>query len=154
MRTIWNNCLFKLENEIAGSDFSTWIRPLQAIETDGQIKLLAPNRFVLDWVKQHYFAKIEESIHEFSDGTLDLYLEIGSKKSTTPAAINSVKPVETKKTSPNFLNKAFTFENFVEGKSNQLARAASLQVSENIGKAYNPLPVSYTHLTLPTNREV
>ena len=139
MSSIWDNCLTKLENEIAGSDFSTWIRPLQALESDGQIKLLAPNRFVLDWVKQHYFAKIKESIHEFSNGTLELNLEIGSKKSTTPAAINSVKPVEIKKTSPNFLNKAFTFENFVEGKSNQLARAASLQVSENIGKAYNPL---------------
>ena len=93
----------------------------------------------MDWVKQHYFAKIEESIHEFSNGTLDLNLEIGSKKATTSAVINSVKPMEAKKTSPNFLNKAFTFDNFVEGKSNQLARAASIQVSENIGKAYNPL---------------
>ena len=139
MSSIWDNCLTKLENEIAGSDFSTWIRPLQAIESDGQIKLLAPNRFVLDWVKQHYFTKIEESIHEFSNGTLGLNLEIGSKKPTTPTTLNSAKPVEVKKTSPNFLNKAFTFDNFVEGKSNQLARAASIQVSENIGKAYNPL---------------
>jgi chromosomal replication initiator protein len=139
MSSIWDNCLAKLENEIAGSDFSTWIRPLQAMESEGKIKLLAPNRFVLDWVKQHYFAKIEESIHEFSNGTLDFSLEIGSKKSATPAAISSIKPAEIKKTTPNFLNKAFTFENFVEGKSNQLARAASMQVSENIGKAYNPL---------------
>ena len=139
MSSIWDNCLTKLENEIAGSDFSTWIRPLQAIESDGQIKLLAPNRFVLDWVKQHYFTKIEESIREFSNGALGLNLEIGSKKPITPNTINSLKPVEVKKTSPNFLNKAFTFDNFVEGKSNQLARAASIQVSENIGKAYNPL---------------
>jgi chromosomal replication initiator protein len=139
MRSIWDNCLTKLENEIAGSDFSTWIRPLQAIESDGKIKLLAPNRFVLDWVKQHYFTRIEETIHEFSNGTLGLNLEIGSKKPTTPTTINNVKTVEVKKTSPNFLNKAFTFDNFVEGKSNQLARAASIQVSENIGKAYNPL---------------
>ncbi|MEI7993415.1 MAG: chromosomal replication initiator protein DnaA [Methylococcaceae bacterium] len=139
MRSIWDNCLTKLENEIAGSDFSTWIRPLQAIESDGKIKLLAPNRFVLDWVKQHYYSRIEESIHEFSNGTLGLNLEIGSKKPTTPTTINSIKTVEEKKASPNFLNKAFTFDNFVEGKSNQLARAASIQVSENIGKAYNPL---------------
>ena len=139
MSSIWDNCLTKLENEIAGSDFSTWIRPLQAIESEGTIKLLAPNRFVLDWIKQHYFSIIEESIHEFSDGALSLNLEIGSKKSITPTAINSIKPVGVKKTGPNFLNKAFTFDNFVEGKSNQLARAASIQVSENIGKAYNPL---------------
>lgn len=139
MSSTWNNCLSKLENEISSSDFSTWIRPLQAIESDGQIKLLAPNRFVLDWVKQHHFAKIEETIHDFSNGSLSLILEIGSKKSTVPAAATIVKPTEAKKASPNFLNKAFTFDNFVEGKSNQLAKAASIQVSGNIGKAYNPL---------------
>ncbi|MDO9105855.1 MAG: chromosomal replication initiator protein DnaA [Methylovulum sp.] len=139
MSSIWDNCLAKLENEISNADFSTWIRPLQAIESNGDIKLLAPNRFVLDWVKQHHFVKIEESIHEFSNGALTLTLEIGSKKSVAPIAANRSKPTETKKSTPNFLNKAFTFDNFVEGKSNQLARAASLQVSENSGKAYNPL---------------
>jgi chromosomal replication initiator protein len=139
MSSIWNNCLAKLENEISSSDFSTWIRPLQAVESNGQIKLLAPNRFVLDWVKQHHFAKLEETIHEFSNGSLSLMLEIGSKNTPAPLAAKTAKPAEVKKTSPNFLNKAFTFDNFVEGKSNQLAKAASLQVSENIGRAYNPL---------------
>jgi len=139
MSSIWDNCLAKLENEIANADFSTWIRPLQAVETDGHITLLAPNRFVLDWVKQHHFTKIEETIHEFSNGTLLLNFEIGSKKSATPAITKFAKPSETKKAPLNFLNKAFSFDNFVEGKSNQLARAASIQVSENSGKAYNPL---------------
>lgn len=139
MSSIWDNCLAKLENEIANTDFSTWIRPLQAVENDGHIVLLAPNRFVLDWVKQHHFAKIEETIRDFSNGTLTLTLEIGSKKTNTQLPTNRVKPTETKKSTPNFLNKAFTFDNFVEGKSNQLARAASMQVSENSGKAYNPL---------------
>lgn len=142
MNSIWNNCLAKLENEISGSDFSTWIRPLQSVENASQITLLAPNRFVLDWVKQHYFGKIEDTIREFSNGTLALNMEIGSKSSVAPAATTAKKaskPSETKKTSPNFLNKVFTFDNFVEGKSNQLARAASLQVSENIGRVYNPL---------------
>ena len=139
MSLIWNNCLSKLENEISGSDFSTWIRPLQAIESEGQIKLLAPNRFVLDWVKEHHLAKIEETIHEFSNGALNLSLEIGSKNSSVITAAKIAKPAGTQKSTPNFLNKSFTFDNFVEGKSNQLARAASVQVSENIGKAYNPL---------------
>ncbi len=139
MSSIWNTCLLKLENEISSSDFSTWIRPLQAIEIDDQIKLLAPNRFVLDWVKEHHLAKIEETIYEFSNGLLNLSLEIGTKTSSTMPVNKIGKPAEAPKTSPNFLNKAFTFNNFVEGKSNQLARAASLQVSENIGKAYNPL---------------
>ena len=139
MSSIWNSCLAKLENEISVSDFSTWIRPLQAIESEGQIKLLAPNRFVLDWVKEHHYSKIEETIHEFSNGKLILNLEIGSKKSSVQTSLNLPPQGAAKKTSPNFLNKAFTFDNFVEGKSNQLARAASIQVSENIGKAYNPL---------------
>ncbi len=139
MNLIWNNCLTKLENIISSSDFSTWIRPLQAIETNEQIKLLAPNKFVLDWVKQHYLTKIEESVLEFSDGKYNLTFEIGSKKTPAAAVTPKTKVTNPKKSIPNFLNKSFTFENFVEGKSNQLARAASIQVSENLGKAYNPL---------------
>ncbi len=139
MSSIWDNCLAKLENEIANADFSTWIRPLQAVENDGHLVLLAPNRFVLDWVKQHHFAKIEETIRDFSNGAITLTLEIGSKKTNAQLPTNRAKPTEAKKSTPNFLNKAFTFDNFVEGKSNQLARAASMQVSENSGKAYNPL---------------
>ncbi len=140
MSNIWDNCLIKLENEIPSADFSTWIRPLQALEVENQIKLLAPNRFVLDWVKQHYFSKIEQSIQAFSNGALVLSLEIGTKKTAAPAPSSfHPKSPESKKVSENFLNRSFTFDTFVEGKSNQLARAASLQVSENIGRAYNPL---------------
>ncbi len=141
MNPIWNNCLAKLENEIPAADFSTWIRPLQALETENQIRLLAPNRFVLDWVKQHHLKKIEEVIYDFSNGVLGVLLEIGSKAPSPPKSIDKLATpaVPAKKSRPNFLNRAFTFDNFVEGKSNQLARAASIQVSENIGKAYNPL---------------
>jgi chromosomal replication initiator protein len=113
MNSIWDNCLAKLENEISNADFSTWIRPLQAIESTAQIKLLAPNRFVLDWIKQHYFSKIESTIHEFSNGRLSFHLEIGSKKSTTIATLSNIKPLEIKTFTPNFLNRAFTFDNFV-----------------------------------------
>ena len=142
MNSIWNNCLAKLENEIPNADFSTWIRPLQSIETAQQLTLLAPNRFVLEWVKQHHFTQIEATVREFSNGTLKLSLEIGSKNTITPSAETAAK--KTTKTTekekiPHFLNKTFTFDNFVEGKSNQLARAASLQVTENLGRTYNPL---------------
>jgi chromosomal replication initiator protein len=141
MSSIWNNCLSKLENEIPSGDFSTWIRPLQAVEKGDTLKLLAPNRFIIDHVKQHFLSKVEDAVYEFSNGTFLLQFEIGSKKSTPlvqprlqrkPAGKEKIKR-------SNFLNKAFTFSSFVEGKSNQLARAASIQVSENIGKAYNPL---------------
>ncbi len=141
MSSIWNTCLSKLENEIPSGDFSTWIRPLQAVEKGDTLKLLAPNRFIIDHVKQNFISKIEDAVYEFSNGTLLLQFEIGSKK--TPPLI---QPKQVRKSAEKdkpkrstFLNRAFTFDNFVEGKSNQLAKAASIQVSENIGKAYNPL---------------
>lgn len=142
MSAIWNNCLAKLEHEIPAGEFSTWIRPLQAIEGDGVLKLLAPNRFIIDHIKQHFFSVLEDAVHEFSNATMSLRFEIGSKKSqaATKAKTPSTSHSPTqKKNQPSFLNKAFTFDSFVEGSSNQLARAASLTVSEKIGKIYNPL---------------
>ncbi len=141
MSSIWNTCLSKLENEIPSNDFSTWIRPLQAVEKGDSLKLLAPNRFIIDHVKQHFISKIEDAVYEFSNGTLILQFEIGSKKTTAliqPKPQNKTNRQEKPKRST-FLNQTFTFDSFVEGKSNQLAKAASIQVSENIGKAYNPL---------------
>ena len=138
MSSIWNNCLSKLENEIPSSDFSTWIRPLQAVEEGEKLKLLAPNRFIIDHLKQHFLTKVEDAVYEFSNGTLVIQFEIGSKKSA-PLIQPKQKKTTVKNTHSNFLNKAFTFDSFVEGKSNQLARAASIQVSGNIGKSYNPL---------------
>lgn len=143
MNSIWNLCLTKLENEMSGSDFSTWIRPLQAVEQNGQLRLLAPNQFVLDWVKRHYADRIATVVQQFSNGTLKLNLEIGSKQSitanTNTQKTEHTKHIEVKKNPNSSLNKTFTFDTFVEGKSNQLARATALQVVENVGKAYNPL---------------
>ncbi len=138
MSSIWNNCLSKLENEIPSSDFSTWIRPLQAVEEGEKLRLLAPNRFIIDHLKQHFLTKVEDAVYEFSNGTLVLQFEIGSKK-TAPLIQPKQKKTVVKNKRSNYLNKAFTFDSFVEGKSNQLARAASIQVSGNIGKSYNPL---------------
>ncbi len=140
MSAIWNNCLAKLEHEIPTTDFSTWIRPLQAIESESHLKLLAPNRFIIDHIKQHFLATITDVVGEFSNATLTVQFEIGSKKSPAVAPPPlAPKTGAAKKNQANFLNKAFTFESFVEGKSNQLARAASMTVSDNIGKVYNPL---------------
>ena len=80
MNPLWNTCLSILENEISPSDFSTWIRPLQAEEENKQIKLLAPNRFVLDWVKEHHLEKIEQTVQQFSNGDYAISLTIGTKK--------------------------------------------------------------------------
>jgi chromosomal replication initiator protein len=141
MSAIWNNCLAKLEHEIPTNDFSTWIRPLQAVESSEQLKLLAPNRFIIDHIKQHFLTIIEDAVCEFSNATLQVRFEIGSKKTAAaPKPNGSAKSQDAKKpVRPEFLNKQYTFDTFVEGKSNVLARAASLTVSENIGKIYNPL---------------
>ncbi len=142
----WKRCLERLEGELSPQQFNTWIRPLHAIESDDNIRLLAPNRFVLDWINERYLSRIEELLEVLvEEQNISLKLEVGSKarsakkpapqesKETKPGSVN--KPV---KHSSN-LNSTFTFDSFVEGKSNQLARAASLQVSENPGDAYNPL---------------
>ncbi len=145
MSNLWNLCITKLEGELPPQQFNTWIRPLQAIEVDGELKLLAPNRFVLDWVKQHFFDKIEEVVaNQPMEPRPNVVLEIGSRPVENPAHADgktsqAKKPAPGRKSLPNNLNTAFTFDNFVEGKSNQLAKAASLQVTQNVGRAYNPL---------------
>ncbi len=144
MSTLWSQCVSKLEGELPPQQFNTWIRPLQAVENGSELKLLAPNRFVLDWVKQHFFDKIEEVVaNQKLEPPASVTLEIGSRSQEAgvrpdgkPAA---AKKSQGRKIHPNNLNSAFTFDNFVEGKSNQLAKAASLQVTQNVGRAYNPL---------------
>ncbi len=145
MSKLWSLCISKLEGELPPQQFNTWIRPLQAMESSGELKLLAPNRFVLDWVKQHFFDKIEEVVaNQNIEPRPNIVLEIGSRPTENSARTDgrpnsTKKPAPGRKSQPNNLNTAFTFDNFVEGKSNQLAKAASLQVTQNIGRAYNPL---------------
>ncbi len=149
---MWSNCLQRLEQELSDQQLNTWIRPLQIIEENNQIKLLAPNRFVLDWVKQNFQDKIQAILSDLDPQQVtQLFIEIGSqsKASDKPAVISAPPKVESFITNnkpkannsfvENNLNPLFTFDNFVEGKSNQLAKAASMQVAENPGSAYNPL---------------
>jgi chromosomal replication initiator protein len=141
MSSLWNICLSKLENEVPSTDFNTWIRPLQAVETEGKLHLLAPNRFVLDWIKKHHVTQINEAVTEFSNGKLTLVLDVGSKRHTLIPVVSS-EPADIHSFAQNFkntLNKKFTFDNFIEGKSNQFARATALQVAENSGQVHNPL---------------
>ena len=151
---LWTNCLQKLEQELSDQQLNTWIRPLQVDENDNSLVLFAPNRFVLDWVKQNFFEKIHATLNAVNQGNdVSLSLEIGSLRSATAVPQEPERPqtvqnapsrsVFTAPEAPSIvvsnLNPAFTFDNFVEGKSNQLAKAASQQVAENPGSAYNPL---------------
>jgi chromosomal replication initiator protein len=136
--TVWNRCIRDLQAELPEQQFNTWIRPLQAVEDGSFLKLLAPNRFVVDWLNEHYMGRIEELI----DGSgSTVVVEVGSRQATVVPAIAPVRPDRPSSNAPvvSRLNTIFSFDNFVEGKSNQLARAAALQVGENPGKSYNPL---------------
>jgi chromosomal replication initiator protein len=122
------------------------VRPLQALEGAGALKLLAPNRFVVEWINERLLPRIGELLRDKSTGDVPIVtVEVGSRPS---AAEPSPAPVPEVAKRPRRgeglvigarLNADFSFASFVEGKSNQLAKAASLQVAENPGKAYNPL---------------
>ncbi len=141
---VWQYCLERLDGEIPDQQLNTWIRPLQAVEDAGQLRLLAPNRFVLDWVREHYITRIEELVGQHGAGrSRQVILDIGSSGSpATPAGKTpaTVAPQQSAGVvSSSNINPRFTFDTFVEGKSNQLARAACTQVADNPGGSYNPL---------------
>jgi chromosomal replication initiator protein len=153
--SLWQRCLTVLQEELPAQQFSMWIRPLQCVVTENILTLYAPNRFVLDWVQDKYVNRINELI-TMTEGE-DPYLlrfDVGSKPviaTSNNSVDNSASanfsphkksiPSTTETNLPNKPNVRvkYTFDNFVEGKSNQLARAAASQVADNPGAAYNPL---------------
>lgn len=159
--SLWKRCLERLQTDIPAQQFNTWLRPLQDeyAEHDNEqiLMLLAPNQFVLDWVKERFLMSINHLMVQLTEGKPPkVVLKIGTKAPPAAAAPDMAAKAPDK---PAFmanpgktasadteviahqchLNPNFIFANFVEGKSNQLARAASLQVAENPGGAYNPL---------------
>ncbi|WP_213991244.1 chromosomal replication initiator protein DnaA [Sodalis sp. dw_96] len=165
--SLWQQCLARLQDELPATEFSMWIRPLQAELSDNTLALYAPNRFVLDWVRDKYLNNINGLLNDFcgTDAPL-LRFEVGSKPPLSvvisPQPVNHVnnnnneapvQAVRPRPTRPSWdsspvqpelsyrsnVNPKHNFDNFVEGKSNQLARAAARQVADNPGGAYNPL---------------
>jgi chromosomal replication initiator protein len=142
---LWGQCLSYLEDELSPQQFNTWIRPLQAEFSDNVLRLLSPNRFVQDWVTDRFHARIVELLSQLcTDETPRLVFEVGS---TAPQVVPKPKqesvPIPEKvrqaAVDRSRINPDFTFDTFVEGKSNQLGKAAAMQVAENPGSAYNPL---------------
>ena len=141
MNLIWQQCIACLEGEISEQQLNTWILPLQVEQEINTLKLLAPNRFVMDWVKQHFLERIREVVASLDDSkSITVSLTIGSQTRNEP---NQKTMIGDNQVSRDFrtsgLNESQRFSNYVEGKSNQLARAASVQISENPGSEYNPL---------------
>lgn len=155
--TLWDKCLSCLHDEFPLQEFNTWIRPLQVKHADSKLTLYAPNRFVREWINDRFLVRIKELVSQFCQAEPPhIYLEIGSHSTNQstptikiplaspppPLSVESNKPATVVAEVPNYktnINPNFTFDNFVEGKSNQLAKAASLQVGENPAVAYNPL---------------
>jgi chromosomal replication initiator protein len=142
--SLWRRCLAQLEAELPEQQFNTWIRPLQAVEDGRTLRLLAPNRFVVDWVNENVVDRISELVDAVgAESAPAVVLEVGSRAAATiqPSAPTNLRSParEAPAMLGSRLNPDFTFANFVEGKSNQLARAAAVQVAENPGRAYNPL---------------
>ncbi len=171
MENFWPTCLNRFEQELSAQQFNTWIKPLQAELTkttlgDNALRILAPNKFVQQWVKERFLAKIETIAAELLPINTLIELVISEKKvakkaphvnlnkslssepSVDTANINSTKPLPERRAIGRVinagervsgLNPSFNFDNYVIGRANQLARAAAIQVAENPGQAYNPL---------------
>jgi chromosomal replication initiator protein len=153
--TLWNRCLRVLESELPMQQFNTWVRPLQVVERHGEIRLLAPNRYVVEWLGDNSLPRIKELIREFADGAIpDVVLDVGTRGGVLPEAANAPvanemggmlgsQPGKPRRGAPTVIGgriaPEFTFDSFVEGKSNQLAKAAAVQVAGNPGRSYNPL---------------
>ena len=139
MNSIWQQCISCLEGEISEQQLNTWILPLQVEQELNTLKLLAPNRFVMDWVRKHFLDRIRELVTSLDDSkSISVSLMIGSHaRPIEPEKVAPAPPPRTYRSSG--LNESQKFKNFVEGKSNQLARAASIQISSNPGSEYNPL---------------
>ncbi|MCP4333358.1 MAG: chromosomal replication initiator protein DnaA [Gammaproteobacteria bacterium] len=139
LNLIWQQCISCLEGEISEQQLNTWILPLQVEEDPYTLKLLAPNRFVMDWVRKHFLDRIRELVTSLDDSkSISVSLAIGSQiRGIDPEAAVTSSPPRAYHSSG--LNDSQKFRNFVEGKSNQLARAASIQISSQPGGEYNPL---------------
>lgn len=157
----WDICVEQLAAELTTEQLNTWIKPLQVEETVQSILLFAPNRFVKDWVTDRYLDRIQSFYSQHVGGTFQVTVRVGSSglmagatdrvvEVPKPSAQVNHQPVSQPKVREpavvegsikhsNRLNADFRFENFVEGKSNQLARAAAQRVSEKPGSEYNPL---------------
>jgi chromosomal replication initiator protein len=152
MNALWSACLNQLETELPAQQFATWIKPLRLDDTVANacdLRLLAPNRFVLQWVRERYLTRIEEIAGKFAaePTTVSLTLNGVTGPSGEPRPVEAANdpslsrplPATDQRYEKTRMNPAFTFDTLVIGRANDLARAAAYQVSQNPGTSYNPL---------------
>ncbi|MGB6054064.1 MAG: chromosomal replication initiator protein DnaA [Burkholderiaceae bacterium] len=161
MENFWQACSAQLEQELTPQQFSAWIKPLAPVDyEDGKLRIAAPNRFKLDWVKAQFASRISALAAQYWDAPIDVQFVLDPKLAarrpvpaaangaangaapTTAAPLNQVAQLAigaAPRHEQTRINSALTFDSFVTGKANQLARAAAIQVANNPGVSYNPL---------------
>jgi chromosomal replication initiator protein len=149
MESAWPRCLERLEAELPAEDIQTWLKPLHAETRADGLTLYAPNAFVVDTVRERYLVRIRELLAHYAGEPLNVQVTLGSvlrppaggrEPGSAPVATPSAFPgrSDLPEIASN-VDPAYTFETFVEGRSNQLGKSAALQVAQNPGRAYNPL---------------
>jgi chromosomal replication initiator protein len=151
MSDLWRRCLERLDGELGAEELHTWLMPLQARDENTGLQLFAPNPYTLDTVRERYLPLIETVLLQLTGHALTVRLEVGSsaprpapnRPASAPAAARpaagATAPAPAAASYSHNLDPHYTFETFVEGKSNQLGKAAAMQVATNPGRAYNPL---------------
>jgi len=138
---LWDKCLQKLEDDLAEHEFNMWVRPLTAVNDGSVFRLHAPNRFIKDWLVDNLLDVLRDTVHFITGEKPEIVIDLDTAKTEVVERfdIDDTEPNQTSPFGTNVLNTTFTFDNHIEGKSNQIARAATKQVSENPGVSYNPL---------------
>ena len=142
MNDLWRRCLARLEAEFSAEDVHTYLVPLQARESDAGLTLWAPNAYTLQIVRDSYLPQLQRVLDHLAGHAVPVHLQVGAANG---AERNGERPLRSAKTGSDRrvpeanLDPHYTFESFVEGKSNQLGKAAAMQVAQNPGRAYNPL---------------
>ena len=142
MKNFWRHCLTHLQGELPQQQYRSWIEPLHCAVDGRVVTLTAPNRFVLQWVRDRFLPRIQELADTELGVGIELRLSLREKgAAATPATVIPPEPAAPRSSVRDVsrLNPAFTFDTFVTGKANELARAAAAQVAERPGIAYNPL---------------
>ncbi len=155
MNSFWRSCLGHFEQQLPPQQFKTWIKPLKFRAVDKTVTLTAPNRFVLQWIRDRFLAEIQRLATDRFGAEVTVSLVLAEKESAPPAKSPAPEATGGKPGTRDIsrLNPEFSFATFVTGKANELARAAAIQVAERPGEAYNPLFVyggvglGKTHLT-------
>ena len=141
MSELWRRCIERLETEFGAEDVQTYLKPLQASEGAHGLRLLAPNDYTLEVVRERFLARIRAVIEYQQGAPVAINLEVGTlgpRKEATRRGPASGKS-GSRATAAHNLDPSYTFETFVEGKTNELGKAAAIQVATNPGRAFNPL---------------